>query len=72
MSLTLHLEGQTRHFTVLDRLTIKLYKNKMDSKFIKSHQYFYKDLMLCWLKLILISDQELSLFLNKSRFLQVY
>ena len=38
MSSTLHLEGQTRYFTVLDRGTIKLYKNKIDSKFIKSHQ----------------------------------
>ena len=26
------------YFTVLDRHTIKLYKNKTDSKFIKSHQ----------------------------------
>ena len=39
VSSTLHLEGQTRYFTVLDRGTIKLYKNKMDSKFIKSHQW---------------------------------
>ena len=38
LSSTLHLEGQTRHFSVLDRHTIKLYKNKMDSKFIKSQQ----------------------------------
>ena len=35
---TLHLDGQTRYFTVLDRRTIQLFKNKMDSKFIKSHQ----------------------------------
>ena len=34
----LHLEGQARYFTVLDRHKIKLDKNKMDSKFIKSHQ----------------------------------
>ena len=38
VSSTLHLEGQTRYFTVLDRHKIKLDKNKMDSKFIKSHQ----------------------------------
>ena len=30
--------GQARYFTVLDRHKIKLDKNKMDSKFIKSHQ----------------------------------
>ena len=30
--------GQTRYFTILDRCAIKLYKNKMDSKFINSHQ----------------------------------
>ena len=35
---TFHLEGQARYFTVLDRHKIKLHKNKMDSKFIKSHQ----------------------------------
>ena len=35
---TSHLEGQARYFTVLDRHKIKLDKNKMDSKFIKSHQ----------------------------------
>ena len=33
-----HLEGQTRYFNVLYKRTIKLDKNKMDSKFIKSHQ----------------------------------
>ena len=38
MSSNLYLEGQTMYFTVLDRHTIKLYKNKTDSKFIKSHQ----------------------------------
>ena len=38
LSSTLHLDGQTRYFTVLDRRTIQLFKNKMDSKFIKSHQ----------------------------------
>ena len=38
VSSTLHLEGQARYFTVLDRHKIKLDKNKMDSKFIKSHQ----------------------------------
>ena len=40
LSSTLHLEGQTRYFTVLDRHTIELDKNKMDSKFIKSHQWY--------------------------------
>ena len=38
VSSTLNLEGQARYFTVLDRHKIKLDKNKMDSKFIKSHQ----------------------------------
>ena len=38
VSSTLHLGGQARYFTVLDRHKIKLDKNKMDSKFIKSHQ----------------------------------
>ena len=32
------MDEQTKYFTVLDRRTIKLYKNKMDSKFVKSHQ----------------------------------
>ena len=32
--------GQTNYFTVLDRSTIKLDKNKTDLKFIKSHQCF--------------------------------
>ena len=31
---------QTNYFTVLDRSTTKLDKNKMDLKFIKSHQCF--------------------------------
>ena len=34
MSSTLHLEGQARYFTVLDRHKIELDKNKMNSKFI--------------------------------------
>ena len=38
MSSTLHLEGQARYFTVLDRQKIKLDKNKMNSRFIKPHQ----------------------------------
>ena len=38
VSSTLHLEGQARYFSVLDRHKIELDKNKMDSKFIKSHQ----------------------------------
>ena len=38
LSSTLHLEGQTKYFTVLDRRTIKLDENKMNSKFTKSHQ----------------------------------
>ena len=37
-TITLHLEGQTRCFTVLDRQTIELPKNKLDSKFTKSQQ----------------------------------
>ena len=35
---TLHLEGQTRYFTVWDRRTIKLDINKIDSKFTIFHQ----------------------------------
>ena len=66
MSSTLHLERQTRYFTVLYRHTIKLDKNKMDSKFAKSHQCsLKKDLMLYWLKLILNSDQDLALSWQK-------
>ena len=38
VSSTLHLEGQATYFTVLDRHKIKLYKNKMDSKFITSQK----------------------------------
>ena len=38
LSSTLHLEGQTKYVTVLDRRTSKQDKNKMDSKFIKYHQ----------------------------------
>ena len=65
------LEGQARYFTVLDRHKIKLDKNKMDSKLIKSHQYslLERSHAVFWLKLILNSDQDL---LNKNRFLQVY
>ena len=61
MSSTLHLEGQTRYFIVLDRHTIKLDKNKMDSKFIKSHQCSLTEIYhaVFWLKLILNSDQDL-------------
>ena len=70
VSSTLHLEGQARYFTVLDRHKIKLDKNKMDSKFIKSHQcsLLERSHAVFWLKLILNSDQDL---LDKSRFLQV-
>ena len=72
LSSTPHLEGQASYFTVLDRHTIKLDKNKLDSKFTKSHQCsLKKGLMLYWLKLILNSDQDLP-FLDKNRFLQVY
>ena len=38
VSSALHLEGQARYFTVVDRNKIKPDKIKMDSKFIKSHQ----------------------------------
>ena len=38
LNYTLHLKEQTRYFIVLDRCTIKLYKDNMDSKFTKSHQ----------------------------------
>ena len=38
LSSALHLEGQTRYFTILDRHTIKLDEKKMNSKFTKSHQ----------------------------------
>ena len=37
VSSTLNWERQARYFIVLDRHKIKLDKNKMDSKFIKSH-----------------------------------
>ena len=71
VSSTLHLEGQARYFTALDRHNIKLDKNKMDSKFMKSQQCSLLERYhaVFWLKLILNSDQEL---LDKNRFLQVY
>ena len=56
LSSTLHLEGQTRYFTVLDRRTIKLDKNIMNSKFTKSHQCSLE--RLYWLKLILNSNPD--------------
>ena len=66
LSSTLHLDGQTRYFTVLDRRTIQLFKNKMDSKFIKSHQCSLKrSHAVFWLKLILNSDQDLALSRRK-------
>ena len=66
MSSTLHLQGQTRYFTVLDRRAIKLDKNKMDSKFFKSHQCpLERSYAVFWLKLILNSDQDLALSWQK-------
>ena len=38
VSSILHLERQARYFTLLERHKIKLDKNKIDRKFIKSHQ----------------------------------
>ena len=71
VSSNLHLEGQARYFTVFNRHKIKLDKNKMDSKFTKSHQCSLPERShaVFWLKLIPNSDQDL---LNKNRFLQVY
>ena len=60
LSSILHLEGWTGYLR--HRHTIKLYKNKMDSKVIKSHQCSLQRSHLYWLKLILISDQGLALF----------
>ena len=63
-----HLEGQTRYFTVLYRRTIKLvYKNKMDSKFIKFHPCSLErsHQALFWLELNLNSDQDLDLSQQK-------
>ena len=67
VSSTLHLEGQARYFTVSDRHKIKLDKNKMDSKFIKSHQcsLLERSHAVFWLKLILNSDQDLALSRQK-------
>ena len=50
-----HFEGQARYFTVLERHKVKLDKNKMDSKFIKSHQcsLLERSHAVFWLKLIL-------------------
>ena len=46
LSSTLHLDDWTKYFRYRD--TIKLYKNKMDSKVIKSHltNALWKNLML--------------------------
>ena len=66
VSSTLHLEGQTRHFTVLDRRTIKPDKNKIDSKFIKSNWCSLERYhAISWLKIILSSDQDLALSQQK-------
>ena len=66
MSSTLHLERQTRYFTVLYKHTIKLDKNKMDSKFIKSRQCsLERSHAVFWLKLMLNSDQDLALSWQK-------
>ena len=61
VSSTLHLGGQAKYFIVLDRHKIKLNKNKMDLKFIKSHQcsLLERSHAVFWLKLILNSDQDL-------------
>ena len=62
MSSTLHLERQTRYFTVLYKHTIKLDKNKMDSKFIKSRQCSLERFHAVFL---LNSDQDLALSQQK-------
>ena len=63
---TLYLEGQTRYFTALDRCTIQQGKNKMDSKFIKSHRCsLERSHAVFRLKLILNSDQDLALSRQK-------
>ena len=65
-SSTLHLEGQTRYFTVLERRKIELDKNKMDLTFIKSHQCsLERSQAVFWLKLILNCDQDLALSRQK-------
>ena len=53
--------GQASYFTVLDRHKIKLDKNKIDSKFMKSHQFslLERSHAVFWLKLILNSDQDI-------------
>ena len=68
VSSTFHLEGQAKYFTVLDRHKIKLDKNKMDSKFIKSHQcsLLERSHAVFWLKLILNSDQDLPAYSTKT------
>ena len=53
------------YFTILDRLTIKLDKNKMDSNFIKSHTVFS-------LKWILNSDQDLALSTKVDSYRSIY
>ena len=61
-----HLEEQAKYFTVSDRCTIKLDKNKMDSKFIKSRQCsLERSHAVFWLKLMLNSDQDLALSWQK-------
>ena len=59
-SSTLNLDGLTKYFR--HRHSIKLSKNKMDLKVIKSHQYSLERSMLCWLNLILNFSQGLTLF----------
>ena len=55
-SSTLHFDGWTRYFR--HRHSINLLKNKMDSKFIKFHQYYLE--ISHPLKLILNFYQDLT------------
>ena len=61
LSSTLHLEGQTRYFTVLKYIKIKWIQSLLSRT-----NALWKDFMLRWLKLILSSDQDLALFRQKT------
>ena len=61
------------YFIILDRLTIKLDKNEMDSNFIKSHQCsLERSHAVFSLKLILNSDQDLALSIKADSYRSIY
>ena len=69
LSSTIHLEGQTSYFTVLYIHTIKLYKIKIDSKFIKSNQCSLERSQVVLTEINLEFWSRPTLFLKKKKIL---